>query len=171
MLWRLGSHTSPLPSRRPPRIPAWKHARSCCERLDLGREKGRIWAGNNARLGQEMGQDLDREQGKIGAGLGWDLGRIRHSCPSAPLATGCSLPAPSALPVQAQPWHHVNPCVHGQLPGKQFHSPQDARSAHPHAPRRHKTPRCHLGCEHRLGLGTLQLWGKLRHQQEPGWPC
>lgn len=66
MLWRLGSmvHTSPLPSRHPPRILGWKHARSCWERLDLGREKGRIWAGNNARLGQGMG--------RIQAGLGQD---------------------------------------------------------------------------------------------------
>lgn len=70
MLRRLGSmvHRSP----RPPRIPAWEHTRSCWERLDLGREKGRIWAGSDARLGQEMGQDLGREQGRIGMGFGQD---------------------------------------------------------------------------------------------------
>lgn len=139
------------------------------EGQDMGREQRKIGAGN--------GQD----SGRIGAGLGWDLGSINHSCPSAPLATGCSLPAPSALPVQARPWHHVNPCVYGQLPGKQFHSPQDARSAHPHAPRRHKTPAaiCSVSAGWAWGLrssGETEAPARTRMAPlscapEPGSPC
>lgn len=60
--------------------------------------------------------------------------------------SGHGLLAPSPI---HSPWHHVNPCAHGQLPGKQFHSPQDTLCSPPRT-----KPPLPCGCEHGLGLGT-----------------
>lgn len=119
----------PTTARTPPRkaarpcspgsAPCSRSPRSSWERLDLGRGRGRSWAWSST--GSEPTGPISRR-------------RLRAQRP----------PARTALPAQTQPWHRLNPQVHGQLPRKRFSTPRAERSAHPHASRQHKTIRCHL---------------------------